>query len=62
MNKWPERVEKIGNAHGRIAMYFDWAEAIDLAEHYGPGDAAYKEILDAVERAYPERDHERDPA
>lgn len=46
-------VVKIGNSRGRIALYLDETEAIDLAHHYGPGDLAYDELMDAVEQAYP---------
>lgn len=46
-------VAHIGNAHGKIAVYLNESEAIDLAHHYGPGDAAYDEIMEAVEVAYP---------
>lgn len=45
---------EIGNARGRIALYLDETEAIDLAHHYGPGDAAYEELMAAIERAYPQ--------
>lgn len=46
-------VVEIGNAHGRIALYLDEREAIDLAEHYGRSDEAYRELMEAVEKAYP---------
>jgi hypothetical protein len=46
-------VVEIGNARGRIALYLDETEAIDLAHQYGPGDRAYDELMDAVEKAYP---------
>lgn len=45
--------QHIGNARGRIAVWLDESEAIDLAEFYGPGDEAHAEIMAAVERAYP---------
>lgn len=46
-------IVKIGNPRGRIALYLDETEAIDMAHHYGPGDGAYDELMQAVERAYP---------
>jgi hypothetical protein len=51
--------QHIGNARGRIAVWLDESEAIDLAHHFGPRDLAYTELLEAVERAYP-RDPEAD--
>lgn len=45
---------KIGNSRGKICLYLDEGEAIDLAYKYGLDDAGAKELLDAVERAYPE--------
>jgi hypothetical protein len=47
-------VVEIGNAQGRIAVYLNETEAIDLAHLYGPSDRAYDELMDAVERAYPQ--------
>ena len=49
---------KIGNPRGRIALYLDETEATELAEHYGPGDLAYDELMQAVEAAYPGREEE----
>lgn len=46
-------VEKIGNPRGRIALYLDESEAIDMAYKYGLDDAGSVELLAAVERAYP---------
>jgi hypothetical protein len=46
-------VVKIGNSHGRIAIYCDETEALDLAAMYTYPDGFGREILDAVERAYP---------
>lgn len=45
--------QHVGNAHGRIALWLDEVEALDLAEHYGRHDLAYDELTKAVERAYP---------
>ncbi len=45
--------QHIGNPHGRIAVWLDEIEAIDLAHLYGTHDEAYLEILKAVELAYP---------
>lgn len=45
--------QHIGNGKGRIALWLDETEATDLADHYGPGDLAYGELMQAVERAYP---------
>jgi hypothetical protein len=47
-----EPIVEIGNAHGRIALYLDETEAIDLAGLYGSYDLAYEELLEAVEKAY----------
>lgn len=49
--------QHIGNPRGRIAVWLDEAEAIDLAHLYGHRDGAYEEILDAVERAYPKEEN-----
>jgi hypothetical protein len=46
-------VVEIGNAHGKVAVYLDEREAIDVALMYGDGDGMYDEILAAVEAAYP---------
>ena len=50
--------QHIGDLHGRIAFWMDERTAIDLAVLYGPRDLAYREIMDAVERAYPPPDDE----
>lgn len=47
---------EIGNAHGRIALYLNEREAIDLAVLYGSGDRAYDELMEAVKQAYPKPD------
>jgi hypothetical protein len=47
--------QHVGNPRGRIAVWLDEGEAIDLAVMYG-SDGAYDELMQAVERAYP---HER---
>lgn len=44
---------EIGNPRGRIAVYLDETEAIDMAHHYGLGDGFAAELLEAVEKAYP---------
>jgi hypothetical protein len=50
-------VVEIGNARGKIAVYLDETEAIDLAYLYDPRDVAHRELMEAVEVAYPkERD------
>ena len=49
-------VVHIGNASGKIAVYLDETEAIDLAYLYGPRDDAYRELMEAVEIAYPKED------
>lgn len=49
-------IVRIGNPQGRIALYLDDTEAIDIAEFYGPRDYAYRELMDAVERAYPKEE------
>jgi hypothetical protein len=49
-------IERIGNPRGRIALYLDEVEAIDMAYKYGLDDEGAKELLAAVERAYPETD------
>lgn len=48
----------IGNAKGRIAIWCDESEAIDLAMIYGPGDGFYREIMAAIEMAYPKESQE----
>lgn len=45
--------QHIGNPRGRIALWLDETEAIELAEHFGRNDSAYDELMEAVERAYP---------
>lgn len=51
------RVE-IGDADGRIALFLNEQSAIDLAHTFGPSDLAYRELLDAVEKAYPPVDED----
>lgn len=51
----------IGNPRGRIALWLDDTEAIDMALHYGPGDGAYRELMEAVEKAYPAELNEPGP-
>lgn len=45
---------KIGNPRGKICLMLDKGEAIDLAYKYGLDDWGAKELLQAVELAYPE--------
>lgn len=49
----------VGNAHGKIAIWCDESEAIEIAEFYGPRDAFYKEVMKAVSVAYPKTERER---
>ena len=51
-------VVEIGSADGRIALYLTETEAIDLAHLYGLDDIGAREIMEAVERAYPKSDEE----
>lgn len=51
-------VVEIGSAHGRIALYLTETEAIDLAHLYGLDDIGAREIMEAVEKAYPKPDEE----
>lgn len=46
-------IVEIGNPRGKIALYLDEQEAIDMAWHYGPRDTFYDEMMKAVEQAYP---------
>lgn len=46
----------IGNNRGKIALWLDETEAIDLAYKYGLDDLGSKELLNAVEVAYPNED------
>ena len=46
----------IGNPNGRIAVWCDEDEAVELALVYGPRDGFYREVMDAVEQAYPKPD------
>lgn len=46
-------IVRIGNCRGRIALYLDETDAIDMAEHYGSADGAYDELMAAVAKAYP---------
>lgn len=50
-------IERIGDAHGRIALYLDEQGARDLAETFGRSDSAYDELMEAVSRAYPPSSH-----
>ena len=45
--------QHIGSAHGRIALWLTESEAIDLAHLYGLDDIGAREIMEAVEKAYP---------
>lgn len=47
-------IVRVGNTRGRIALYLDETEAVDLAYKYGLDDEGAKELLAAVEAAYPE--------
>jgi hypothetical protein len=51
-------VVEIGNAHGKIAIYCDEDEAINIASHYPYPDVFGREILAAVEKAYPKDETE----
>lgn len=53
LNNRLERVE-IGDGNGKIVLFLNETSAIDLAQLYGPSDGAYDELMQAVERAYPE--------
>lgn len=46
----------IGNAHGRIAIWCNESEAIEIAGIYGPHDGFYKDVMWAIEKAYPKDD------
>lgn len=46
-------VVHIGNPVGRIAIWCDEREAMDIANWYGPRDLFYREVVEAVEKAYP---------
>ena len=48
----------IGNARGRIAVWLDEEEAIDMAEHYGSRDLFSEELMWAVEKVYPKEEEE----
>lgn len=48
--------QHIGNAHGRIAVWLDEQEALDLAAHFPYPDLFGAELAEAVERAYPKED------
>lgn len=49
----------IGNPDGRIVIWCDENEAIDIASHYSYKDGFHREIMEAVEKAYPkEPEHE----
>lgn len=41
---------------GKIAVYLDESEAIDMAHHYGLDDGFSKDLLKAVEIAYPKQE------
>lgn len=58
MNLMRKTVVEIGSAHGRIALYLTETEAIDLAHLYGLDDIGAREIMEAVEKAYPKPDEE----
>ena len=45
----------IGNPRGRIAIWCDESEAIDLAHMYGVRDLFYRDIMNAIEEAYPKQ-------
>ena len=47
-------VEHIGDWDGRIALWLNEQSAHDLADCFSHEDLGRKEILDAIERAYPE--------
>lgn len=53
------RVE-IGNPRGKIALLLDESDAVNLAEVFGPSDLAWKELMDAVEKAYPPETEDED--
>jgi len=51
----PDRdgIVRIGNPKGKIALYLDENEAMDVMYFYGPRDGAYRELWDAIVAAYP---------
>lgn len=48
--------QHIGNPNGLIAIWCDESEAIDIATHYLWPDEFGREIMQAIERAYPKRE------
>jgi len=46
----------LGN--GKIAVWLDEKDAIDMAHHYGPSDRFYDELMYAVKLAYPKEDED----
>lgn len=44
------------NGRRRIAFWVDEIEAISLAYLYGPHDGVFKDLMDAIEEAYPDED------
>jgi hypothetical protein len=49
---------EIGDADGRIALYLNERSAIDLAYLLHSDDLGHRELLDAVEKAYPDTEDE----
>jgi len=49
-------IVKIGNAHGKIALYLDKEEAIAVAMAFPYPDDTWDEIMEAIKKAYPEDD------
>jgi hypothetical protein len=46
----------IGNAQGKIAIWFNEQEAYDLAAMYKYPDGFIPEIISAIDKAYPKRE------
>lgn len=53
-------VVHIGNPRGKIAIWCDDSEALDIAYSYSPQDRFYQEIMDAVVKAYPPSEQEEE--
>jgi hypothetical protein len=48
----------IGSNKGKIAVWLNESEAIDMAHTYGPSDRFYDELMYAVSLAYPQVEDE----
>lgn len=51
----------IGNARGRIAIWCDESDALEMASRYTYPDEFGREILEAVEQAYPKEVEDDEP-